>query len=71
MKLLKERIHVKCEGEAMTQVEINTVDQYQGRDKAMIIVSFVKGSSSDGPVSSMTKQGHISSYHTTYKETTF
>ena len=34
------------------QVEVNTVDQYQGRDKNVIIVSFVK--------SSVAKDGHVS-----------
>ena len=34
------------------QVEVNTVDQYQGRDKHVIIVSFVK--------SSVAKDGHVS-----------
>ena len=32
-------------------VEVNTVDQYQGRDKSVIIVSFVKGKDQDRPVS--------------------
>ena len=26
----------------MTDVEVNTIDQYQGRDKDLIIMSFVK-----------------------------
>ena len=33
-------------------VEVNTVDKYQGRDKSIILVSFVR-SNKDGPVSSL------------------
>ena len=38
VKLLREGL--RCAGDS--DVEVNTVDQYQGRDKSVIIISFVK-----------------------------
>uniref|UniRef100_A0A0B6ZZJ2 DNA replication ATP-dependent helicase/nuclease n=1 Tax=Arion vulgaris TaxID=1028688 RepID=A0A0B6ZZJ2_9EUPU len=38
VKLIKQKVH-DCD---MTDVEVNTVDQYQGRDKSIIIISFVR-----------------------------
>ncbi len=40
----------KLNSQGHTKVEVNTVDQYQGRDKPLIIVSFVKSS----------REGHVS-----------
>ncbi|XP_014676403.1 PREDICTED: DNA replication ATP-dependent helicase/nuclease DNA2-like isoform X2 [Priapulus caudatus] len=36
-----------------TLVEVNTVDQYQGRDKSVVIVSFVRTDATEGSVSSI------------------
>ena len=36
----------------LVDVEVNTVDQYQGRDKAAIFMSFVKSRREDGTVCS-------------------
>lgn len=44
-------ISVLLEGESFKAVEVNTVDKYQGRDKSVIIVSFVR-SHTEGNVSS-------------------
>jgi len=38
VKLLREGL--RCSGHS--DVEVNTVDQYQGRDKSVVIISFVK-----------------------------
>lgn len=35
-------ISTLLEGESFRAVEVNTVDKYQGRDKSVIIVSFVR-----------------------------
>lgn len=35
----------------LCKVEVNTVDQYQGRDKDVILISFVKRKDGQGPVS--------------------
>ena len=45
--LLKDTI----QGQGHSKVEVNTVDQYQGRDKDVILISFVKSKDSKGPVS--------------------
>lgn len=37
---------------AFTGVEVNTVDRYQGRDKSLIVLSFVRSTAEEGPVSS-------------------
>lgn len=34
-----------------TGVEVNTVDRYQGRDKSLIILSFVRSTTAEGTVS--------------------
>lgn len=44
-------ISTLLEGESFRAVEVNTVDKYQGRDKSVIIVSFVR-SHTDGNVRS-------------------
>lgn len=36
---------------AFTGVEVNTVDRYQGRDKSLIILSFVRSTAEEGTVS--------------------
>lgn len=36
---------------AFTGVEVNTVDRYQGRDKSLIILSFVRSTAEEGAVS--------------------
>ena len=38
------------------QVEVNTVDQYQGRDKQVIVMSFVKQGTPTSQVSSFLSQ---------------
>ena len=38
----------------LVDVEVNTVDQYQGRDKAAIFMSFVKSRQEDGSVRAVT-----------------
>ena len=35
----------------LSRVEVNTVDQYQGRDKVIIIITFVKNTTGGGHVS--------------------
>ena len=45
VKLLREGL--RCGGHY--DVEVNTVDQYQGRDKSVIIISFVKLAKSSLP----------------------
>ncbi|XP_047437501.1 DNA replication ATP-dependent helicase/nuclease DNA2 isoform X2 [Mugil cephalus] len=40
---------------AFTGVEVNTVDKYQGRDKSLIIFSFVKSTSEDGNLGELLK----------------
>ena len=49
VKLLRERL--RCGGHG--DVEVNTVDQYQGRDKSVIIISFVKLGKSSAPAVSV------------------
>lgn len=34
-----------------TGVEVNTVDRYQGRDKSLIVLSFVRSTAEEGTVS--------------------
>ena len=52
VKLLHEGL--RCAGHS--DVEVNTVDQYQGRDKAVIVISFVKlGNSSSLPAVSVSQ----------------
>lgn len=36
---------------AFIGVEVNTVDRYQGRDKSLIVLSFVRSTAEDGTVS--------------------
>ena len=45
VKLLREGL--RCGGHS--DVEVNTVDQYQGRDKSVVIISFVKRGKSSLP----------------------
>ena len=40
-------------GQGAHQVEVNTIDQYQGRDKAVIILSFVRSSTQKSEVSTV------------------
>jgi len=49
VKLLREGL--RCGGHS--DVEVNTVDQYQGRDKAVIIISFVRLGKSSLPTVSI------------------
>ena len=41
--LIRSRL-TQGQGHWRSKVEVNTVDQYQGRDKAVIIISFVRSS---------------------------
>ena len=41
--LIRSRL-TEGEGHWRSKVEVNTVDQYQGRDKSVIIISFVRSS---------------------------
>ncbi|XP_062852289.1 DNA replication ATP-dependent helicase/nuclease DNA2 [Trichomycterus rosablanca] len=47
-------ISTLLDGEAFRDVEVNTVDKYQGRDKSVIIVSFVR-SNSEGNLGELLK----------------
>ena len=51
MRLVKRLLTEEVEGEDVEKVEVNTVDQYQGRDKMAIICSFVRSGKSDEKVS--------------------
>ena len=48
VRLLRDFMHEHH----LVDVEVNTVDQYQGRDKAAIFMSFVKSRQEDGAVCS-------------------
>ena len=43
MFLIRSRLS-EGEGHWRSKVEVNTVDQYQGRDKSVIVISFVRSS---------------------------
>lgn len=43
-------ISTLLQSSAFTGVEVNTVDRYQGRDKSVIIFSFVRSTSEEGNV---------------------
>ena len=43
MFLIRSRLS-EGEGQWRSKVEVNTVDQYQGRDKSVILISFVRSS---------------------------
>lgn len=50
------RQQLKCisaalQSSAFIGVEVNTVDRYQGRDKSLIVLSFVRSTAEDGTVS--------------------
>lgn len=50
------RQQLKCisamlQSAVFTGVEVNTVDRYQGRDKSLIVLSFVRSTAEDGNVS--------------------
>uniref|UniRef100_H3D8F0 DNA replication ATP-dependent helicase/nuclease n=1 Tax=Tetraodon nigroviridis TaxID=99883 RepID=H3D8F0_TETNG len=40
---------------AFTGVEVNTVDRYQGRDKSLILLSFVRSTAEEGPLGELLK----------------
>ncbi|CAF89197.1 unnamed protein product, partial [Tetraodon nigroviridis] len=42
---------------AFTGVEVNTVDRYQGRDKSLILLSFVRSTAEEGPVTGRAAEG--------------
>lgn len=44
-------ISALLQASAFTGVEVNTVDRYQGRDKSLIILSFVRSTAEEGTVS--------------------
>lgn len=44
-------ISALLQSSAFTGVEINTVDRYQGRDKGLIVLSFVRSTAEEGNVS--------------------
>ncbi|MPC35787.1 DNA replication ATP-dependent helicase/nuclease DNA2 [Portunus trituberculatus] len=55
VRLVKKLLVEEVEEEDVEKVEVNTVDQYQGRDKMAIICSFVRcGKSSDKPAGILT-----------------
>lgn len=59
VRLLRETLKTVPQ---LTNVEVNTVDQYQGRDKSVVIISFVKSSRSTQNVSFCDARFIISSY---------
>ncbi|XP_029284528.1 LOW QUALITY PROTEIN: DNA replication ATP-dependent helicase/nuclease DNA2 [Cottoperca gobio] len=48
-------ISALLQSSAFTGVEVNTVDRYQGRDKSLIIFSFVRSSAEDGNLGELLK----------------
>ena len=47
---IREKLIGHCRGDDLSNVEVSTVDKYQGRDKACVIASFVR-SNPEGNVS--------------------
>ncbi|KAI3377816.1 hypothetical protein L3Q82_008954 [Scortum barcoo] len=48
-------ISALLESSAFTGVEVNTVDRYQGRDKSVIILSFVRSTAEEGSIGELLK----------------
>lgn len=44
-------ISALLQSSVFTGVEVNTVDRYQGRDKSLIVLSFVRSTAEEGTVS--------------------
>lgn len=44
-------ISALLQSSAFSGVEVNTVDRYQGRDKSLIVLSFVRSTAEEGTVS--------------------
>ncbi|XP_023137538.2 DNA replication ATP-dependent helicase/nuclease DNA2 isoform X2 [Amphiprion ocellaris] len=50
-----KRISAVLQSSAFTGVEVNTVDRYQGRDKSLIVLSFVRSTAEEGNLGELLK----------------
>ncbi|KAM4743543.1 DNA replication ATP-dependent helicase/nuclease DNA2 [Anableps anableps] len=50
-----KRISALLQSSAFTGVEVNTVDRYQGRDKSLIVLSFVRSTAEEGNLGELLK----------------